>query len=181
MTSIDYSLASLIEKGGVYYNVPGLSRKELIAGIIDLLPPVSGSDPHELLFTKPAGLAVDSGFDPKKLLVEILEREALVSTAISRGIALPHPRGPIAGEPFIALAFPDNKIDWNAPDSKKVHTVFLIVSMSIKQHLNTLSKINFLCQKEEFYSLLVNRSKKEIIISAIREAETVWRQAPDRG
>lgn len=180
----DQSLASLIERGGVYYDVPGSNPKDMLAGLIGLLPPLPG-------------------LDPEKLLAEILEREALVSTGVGRGIALPHPRNPMltpGGEdplpvtatpaqpkaqlpsavslPLVALAFPAGPIDWNTPDGSKVHTVFLLVSISAKQHLNAMSKINFLCQQEKFYSLIRARASKEIIIAAIREAETAWAKKP---
>lgn len=154
----EWSLASLIERGGVHYNLPGTSPKNLIAGIIDQLPPVPG-------------------LDPKRLLVEIMEREALVSTGIGRGIALPHPRNHMLDEgvePLVALAFPSGLLDWNTHDGSKVHTVFMIISVSAKQHLGALSKINFLCQQEKFYSLIKERAPKDEIIFTIREAETAW-------
>jgi PTS system nitrogen regulatory IIA component len=78
------------------------------------------------------------------------------------------------GEPFVALAFPAYPLAWNTPDGSKVHTVFLIVSVSAKQHLGTLSKINFLCQQEKFHSLIRARAPKDDIIAAIREAEASW-------
>jgi len=154
----EYSLASLIERGGVHYNLPGTSPKKLLAGLIGLLPPVPG-------------------LDQEKLFAEILKREALVSTGIGRGIALPHPRSPMleeGGKPMVTIAFPSGLLDWNTPDGSKVHTVFLIVSVSAKQHLGTLSKINFLCQQEKFHSLIKTRASKEEIITAIREAEAAW-------
>ena len=155
---IEWDLASLIERGGVHYNVPGASQKELLAGAIGLLP----------LF--PA-------IDPRDLLREILDREALASTGIGKGIALPHPRMPMAGDaspPLVALIFPAVNLDWNTPDGGKVHTIFLIVSSTAKQHLGVLSKINFLSQQEKFYSMIKARSPKEEIIASIREAETTW-------
>jgi PTS system nitrogen regulatory IIA component len=161
MTENTWSLASLIERGGIHYNVPGSNPKELLAGAIDLLPSVPSLDPQELYR-------------------EILEREALMSTGVGRGIALPHPRNPMLGDgakgggPFVAIIFPVQPLDWNTQDGSKVHTVFLLVSSSAKQHLNTLSKINFLCQQEKFSSLIKARSSKEDIIAAIREAEASW-------
>jgi len=156
--AIEWNLASLIERGGVYRNVPGENPKELIAAVTNCLPPVPSLDPRELYR-------------------EILEREALVSTGIGRGIAVPHPRNPMPdGDPFVAVIFPTQPLDWNTPDGKKVHTVFLIVSSSIKQHLNTLSEINFLCQQEKFYSLIEERASEEAIIAAIQEAETIWKE-----
>jgi len=157
MTENTWSLASLIERGGIHYNVPGSNPKELLAGAIDLLPSIPSLDPRELYR-------------------EILEREALVSTGVGRGIALPHPRNPMldSDDPFVAIIFPVQPLDWNTQDGSKVHTVFLLVSSSAQQHLNTLSKINFLCQQEKFSSLIKARSSKEDVIAAIREAEASW-------
>jgi PTS system nitrogen regulatory IIA component len=154
------NLASLVERGGVYHNVPGATPKDLLAAVINCLPPLPS-------------------LDVNALYREILEREALVSTGIGRGIALPHPRNPLIGEdgePFAAIIFPAQPLDWNAPDGIKVHTVFLIVSSSIKQHLGTLSKINFLCQQEDFYALIAERASEEVIIAAIQRAENKWKE-----
>jgi PTS system nitrogen regulatory IIA component len=158
MRKNNQSLASLIERSGIYYKVPGASPKELLAGLIDLLPPIPS-------------------LDPKNLHREILEREALASTGIGRGIALPHPRSTIlreGSEPLAAIGFPMQPIDWNSPDGGKVHTVFILVSLTAKQHLNTLAKVNFLCRQEKFYSLITEQAPKKDIIAAIREAEASW-------
>lgn len=157
----------MIERGGVYYNVPGPQPRELLAEAIKRLPPA---------------LPVD----PKVLYREVLERETLMSTAIGRGIALPHPRRPILSEsgepvqpasavqPVVSIIFPAQSLDWDAPDGRKVHTAFLLLSSSEKQHLNTLSKINFLCQQEPFYALIKDRAPVTDIIAAVREAEAAW-------
>jgi len=166
-TAVEWNLASLVEHGGVYHNVPGENPKELLSAVINCLPPIPSLDPRELYR-------------------EILEREALVPTGIGRGIAVPHPRNLMLGEsggplseaqPLVAVIFPTQPLDWNAPDGKKVHTVFLIVSSSTKQHLNTLSKINFLCQQEKFYSLIEERASEDDIIAAIQGAEMSWAEA----
>jgi len=149
-------LADLIERGGVYHNLPGTNPKELLAGLVGILP-----------------LTID----PQNLLKEIMEREELVSTGIGHGIALPHPRNPPFGEngkPLVAIAFPIQPLDWNTPDGSKVDTVFLILSATAKQHLGALSKINFLCRQENFFSLIKSQAAKEEIIAAIRKAEEEW-------
>jgi PTS system nitrogen regulatory IIA component len=159
-TVIEKKLASLVERGGVYHNVPGANPKDLLAAVINCLPPLPS-------------------LNTNNLYREILEREALVSTGIGKGIALPHPRNPMIredGEPFVAVVFPAQPLDWNTPDGVKVHTVFLIVSSSTKQHLGTLSKINFLCQQEEFYTLIKERASEEVIVAAIQKAENKWKE-----
>jgi PTS system nitrogen regulatory IIA component len=154
----DLELAELIERGGVYHHIAGSSSGEILANVTGLLPP------FPLL-------------DKQALLQAILEREALMSTGIGKGVALPHPRAPLLGEdgqPFVAVAFPALPVDWDTPDGSKVHTLFLIVSASAKQHLHTLSRINFLCQQEQFYSLIKSQASGGEIIAAVREAESAW-------
>lgn len=161
-TKNETSLAGLIEQGGVYHQVAGAYPREILAEIINLIP------------ARPP-------LNKEALLQAVLERETLMSTAIGKGIALPHPRTPLLGEgeaPFVVLAFPVQALEWNTPDGSKVRAIFLIVSASAKQHLNTLSKINFLCHQEAFYSLIQAQAPKEKIIAALREAEAAWAEAP---
>jgi PTS system nitrogen regulatory IIA component len=111
------------------------------------------------------------------LLTAVLEREALMSTSIGRGIALPHPRTPPLterGEQFVALGFTRRPVDWNALDGKPVGTVILILSASAKMHLHTLSKINFLCRQDSFAALLERRAAGEEIVRMIEATEKTW-------
>jgi PTS system nitrogen regulatory IIA component len=152
-------LFELINRGGVLYQVPGNTPAEALGEIIDTLrlPP-----------------SIRAG----ELLQAVLEREALMSTALGHGIALPHPRNPLvaeAAEQFAAIAFLRQPIDWNALDRLPVHTVILIVSASAKLHLHTLSRINFFCQQEDFRTLLANRASPEAIIKVLQDAEETWK------
>jgi PTS system nitrogen regulatory IIA component len=154
----DPELAGLMERGGVLYGVKGTTPKEVLTAIIGALP--------------------SSVYAEKERLLEaVLEREELMSTGISGGIALPHPRSPMAkeNEQFVTIAFPASPVDWKALDGGLVASVLLIVSASAKLHLHTLSKINFLCRQEKFVSLLKNRASREEITAAVREAEENWK------
>ncbi|MDR3138555.1 MAG: PTS sugar transporter subunit IIA [Treponema sp.] len=152
-------LAGLIQKGGVFAGIPGTNPREVLTSLLEIIP---------LPASAPRG----------ELLKAVLEREALMSTAIGCGIALPHPRNPLVSrdeEQFLIIAFLKNPVDWRALDSLPVHTALLAVSSSPKQHLRTLSEINFFCQQESFRELLVKRSPQERIIKVIQEAERAWK------
>ncbi|MDR2258519.1 MAG: PTS sugar transporter subunit IIA, partial [Treponema sp.] len=113
------------------------------------------------------------------LLKAVLEREALMSTGIGKGIALPHPRNPVISgreQQFVRIAFPACPVNWNALDGNMIHTVMLIAAASAKEHLHILSKLNFLCQQENFYLLLRDRASRDEITGFIREAERAWRK-----
>jgi PTS system nitrogen regulatory IIA component len=152
-------LAELIERGGIYRDVRGNTPREILTALIESLPPI------------PAVPA-------DKLLEAVLEREALMSTCIGKGIALPHPRNPLvteSGGQFVALAFLEHPVDWNSLDGQPADTLLLIVSASARRHLQTLSKINFFCRQEDFYWLLKKQVSKEKLFEFIREAEANWK------
>jgi PTS system nitrogen regulatory IIA component len=115
--------------------------------------------------------------DRKTLLNAVLEREALMSTAIGNGIALPHPRHPLlteSSDQFVTIAYTEQGLQWEALDGSPVHTVILIVSASARMHLHTLSRINFFCQQESFRVQLRNRVPAAEILKNIEEIERTW-------
>jgi PTS system nitrogen regulatory IIA component len=157
--SSENGLIELIMRGGILSNVPGASPQEVIIRIIDAIH-------HSPVI------------DRKQLLDAVMEREALMSTAVGCGIALPHPRNPLVTEStdqFVTIAFLEQPVNWNSLDRIPVHTAILIVSASPRLHLHTLSRINFFCQQENFRFLLASRASSDEIIAAIRTAEQTWK------
>jgi PTS system nitrogen regulatory IIA component len=164
----------LITRGGVLYQVPGTTPREVITGIIETIRRPSLAQAPE---RPPTGLVKPPAAERNRLLEAVLEREALMPTAVGHGIALPHPRNPLVTETreqFVTIAFLQRPVDWHSLDGEPVHTVLLIVSASPKLHLHTLSRINFFCQQESFRALLESRASQEEIISVIRNAEQAW-------
>jgi PTS system nitrogen regulatory IIA component len=151
-------LGELIQRGGVIYNLPGNSVREILEALV-------------------SKVCVPLAITGQDLLQAILEREALMSTSIGRGIALPHPRNPLitnSEEQFVSLAFLDNPVDWKALDNKPVDTLLLIVSSSAKSHLKTLSSITFFCREEGFLRLLKEKVPQETLIRYIKDTEQKW-------
>jgi PTS system nitrogen regulatory IIA component len=150
-------LGEMIERGGIFYDLPGNSVREILEALVSLVP------------IPPTTIAQD-------LLQAILEREALMSTSIGRGIALPHPRNPLLTkdeEQFVALAFLEKAVEWKALDNIPVDTLLLIVSSSTKSHLKTLANITFFCRQEAFLMLLRERAPEDII-RYIKDTEKEW-------
>jgi PTS system nitrogen regulatory IIA component len=169
----DVPLSTLVERGGIFYGLRGTTVESVITEFIRLLPGFEDSEGRE---TPAAAQPGDSGLKAA-LFKAVMEREALMSTGIGQGVALPHPRNPLiadAGKQFVAIGFPAVPVDWKALDGKPVQAILLIVSASARFHLHTISKINFLCHDGNFLSLLTARSSPETIIQAIREAERGW-------
>jgi PTS system nitrogen regulatory IIA component len=152
------ALIELIKRGGDFRIIPGATPRELLAnliGTIDLPLPV----------------------DRMVLFNAVLEREALMPTAVGNGIALPHPRNPVITESagqFVSIVFAERGLNWEALDGKPVRTVMLILSASPRMHLHTLSRINYFCQQRSFVELLERRASPSEILQVIEETEKTW-------
>lgn len=118
----------------------------------------------------------------RNIIVELLvNREKLMSTAIGNGISLPHPRIPIIlgqGKPLINFFFLDNPLDLNSIDGKPVHTIILIVSQTVKQHLYILAHLSFLLFKAEFRNALEAQRPVNELIALIDDLDKQRKDQP---
>lgn len=112
----------------------------------------------------------------KDIIVQLLKnREALMSTAIGNGISLPHPRIPLMvgkNNPLITFFFLQNPLNLKSLDGKPVHTIILLISQTIKQHLSLLAHLSFLLSTETFRFALENRLNYKEIIDIIDHIES---------
>jgi PTS system nitrogen regulatory IIA component len=154
------SLSDLLRRGGVYYNI-------------------AGANPVEVLSELSRAIVMPTGVEREDLLRAILEREALMPTAIGHGIAIPHPRSPLirdAGEQRVCVAFLKTPVAYNALDRKPVSTLFLILSAEARLHLGILAEISHLCQKPEFLGFLEGRPSTEELARHVEEIEASWKK-----
>lgn len=101
-------------------------------------------------------------------------REQLMSTAIGNGISLPHPRIPLIigrDKPLVHFFFPKKFLALNSLDGNPVHTLILIISQTIKQHLSLLAHMSYLLSKKEVQQSLENRKPYPELISLIASIE----------
>lgn len=147
------SLEEALKSGGIHYRVGGKDKESVLHSVVNVL-----SLPEE----------VDRDF----LFQVLLARESLGSTAVGDGIAIPHVRNPITLHvirPLMAVCFLETPIDFQAMDGKPVHTLFTIVSPTIKAHLNLLSKLSFGLRTPAFHDVISKvGSREEILLEAGR-------------
>lgn len=58
----------------------------------------------------------------------VIEREEQMGTALENNIAIPHARFPALERPAVIFGRSTDGIDWNSPDGKPAHFIFLILS-----------------------------------------------------
>jgi PTS system nitrogen regulatory IIA component len=117
---------------------------------------------------------VDNNVD-REIIIQLLKnREELMSTAIGNGISLPHPRIPLMvgkDKPIINFFFPKNHLNLKSLDDQPVHTLILLISQTIKQHLSLIAQLSYLISNEAFRNSLENRSDYNEIINIINDIE----------
>jgi nitrogen PTS system EIIA component len=117
-------------------------------------------------------------------LPEDVNRESAGSTGIGDGVAIPHARNPIVMHilrPLVSLCYLEQPIDFGAIDGKPVHTLFTIVSPTIKTHLGLLSRLAFALRDATFAQTVARRSQREAVFSEARRVDGLLaRHEPER-
>jgi len=112
----------------------------------------------------------------REALLSVLEaREAMGSTGIGDGIAIPHVRNPIVlhiDRPFVTLCLLKHPIDFDAIDGKPVHALFMVVSPTVPVHLRILGQLGFLFRDETLRGLLKDRAPADAILGRMEVLES---------
>ncbi|HQL80975.1 MAG TPA: PTS sugar transporter subunit IIA [Spirochaetota bacterium] len=159
LTNRPVSLIDLIKKGDVHYGIIGSTVREVIDDVVRTIP-------------------IPKSADIDTVRASLLQREEMMTTAVGKGIALPHPRNPIISdidEESVSICFLKNPIDYGALDGEPVKVLFIIISSNAKRHLEILSKISFLCKQEDFLKTLNDKPQKEVFLYYIERVEKEWR------
>jgi mannitol/fructose-specific phosphotransferase system IIA component (Ntr-type) len=110
----------------------------------------------------------------QRLLRALLEREAMHSTGIGDGLALPHTRDALGGlvsEPLIAFGRHSQGVPYGAIDGKPVHLFFLLLTTSITQHLHVLARMSRLLRDPALRGTLLTARTTLALIDGMRRAE----------
>lgn len=142
-------LARALEVGGVHGGIQAADRDAVIAAIVARTPIEEDSDRH--------------------LLFEVLRaREALGSTGIGEGIAIPHVRAPVvlaATEPSLTLLYLAQPVDFQAIDGRPVHTIFFMVTLTVRSHLQLLARLSAALHDARFRQAVLDRAPAATIVA----------------
>ena len=111
----------------------------------------------------------------------ILAREALGSTAIGEGIAIPHAKVEAVKEPGLAAMVVPEGVDYDAFDGSLANLLFMIAAPAegADVHLEALSRLSTLLMNPGFKEGLMGAADKDEFLRIIDEAETERFGAPE--
>ena len=112
--------------------------------------------------------------DLPKFVKEILAREALGTTAIGRGIAIPHVRTALSSGLVGILGFSRDGIDFDPLDKQPTHAVFMLASpMANKDsQIRILGRIAAVANHENFLRFLLQCKSAQDIVDLLEEIES---------
>lgn len=117
-------LAAALRRGGIHRDVVASDRATALRAAVQHLP---------------------LGPDDRAVLQDVLAaRPAHDGTAIGEGIAIPHARHPIVltgGESLLSLCFLRAGVPFGAADGQPVHTLFTLVTPTVRVHLRALAQL----------------------------------------
>lgn len=120
------SLQGLVRPGLIFTDLPGSDRPAVLRSLSERVAATSAVREADDLYR---GLS---------------EREALGSTCVRPGVAIPHCKLRGVDEPLAALALCAGDVDFDAEDGSPVRVLFLLVSPedSAAEHLRALAAIS---------------------------------------
>ncbi|MCM8784456.1 MAG: PTS sugar transporter subunit IIA [Candidatus Omnitrophica bacterium] len=146
----------LCEKA-VNSDLKSLDKKGVIEELVDLLIK--------------AGKLKDK--DKQKIIEVILNREALGSTGIGQGIAIPHGKSDCLKELTAAMGISKRGINFDALDGEPVFIFFLLLAPedSAGPHLKALARISRLLKDKYLRDALIKAKDDKEIINIIKEED----------
>jgi PTS system nitrogen regulatory IIA component len=149
-------LVDALQAGGIFYRLAGTDKESVLRSVAEHM-----RLPEEV--------------DREFLLRVLLAREALASTGVGDGIAIPHVRNPIVlhvNRPMISLCFLEKPVDFDALDGKPVHALFSLISPTVRAHLHLLSRLAFGIRDMGFRDAVARQASRDEILDEARRMET---------
>lgn len=148
-------LATLLRVGGIFHDIPGAVKRDVLRELVARLPLPPEQD--------------------RATLLSVLEaREAMGSTGIGDGIAIPHVRNPIVmhvDHPFVTLGLLRHPVEFDAIDGKPVHAMFIVVSPTVPVHLRILAQLGFVLRDGVLRDMLRRRVSADETLDRIAMLE----------
>ncbi len=109
-----------------------------------------------------------------EVLKAVLEREAVMSTGVGDGVAIPHGKANGVKDIVAALGVTREPVDFESIDEKPVRLVWLLVGPPDRTgpHLKALSRISRLMHKPDFRDQLIqSKNAHDAMEAIVREEE----------
>ena len=116
----------------------------------------------------------NSSVDPLTVLQALKDREAMMSTGIGNGIAIPHAKLEGLNKLILLFARSQVGVNFQALDDAPVNLIFLVIGplTNASEYMKLLAAISALLKKKKIRNALIAAKDKAEIIAAIKSSES---------
>ena len=150
-------LSELLNPNAISLKLKAQAKREVLVELVDLLE--SGH-----------------GFNSQgEILDRVMRREAMMSTGLFPGAAIPHGKARSADRMAAACGVSPDGVDFGSEDGKPTQLFVLLVSpeTATTQHVKLLANISRLLKEEPVRRSLIAAENPEAFLAALRSAESV--------
>jgi len=150
-------LTELINPQAVNTRLRSRTKRDVIAELVDLLESAHGIDSHG------------------EVLDRVLRREAMMSTGIGNGVAIPHGKAKLVDRMVAACGVSTEGIEFESVDGEPARLFILLVAPESggALHVKVLANISRLLKEESVRQSLREASGADAFVAALRAAEAV--------
>ena len=151
-------LSELLNSSAVTLRLKSREKREAIAELVQLLETAHGISSQG------------------EVLDRVLRREAMMSTGIGYGVAIPHGKARAADRMVAACAVSPEGVDFASDDGQPVYLMVLFVSpeSATTQHVRALANLSRLMKEESVRRSLREAPNVEAFLATLQSAEGVY-------
>lgn len=149
------SVADLLTPSRIRVGLEETGKDAVVGAVVDLLDGAPGV------------------LDLDRLRADVRAREAVMSTGVGKGLALPHARTPAVRDTVAAFAVTEAPVDYGALDGQPVRLVFLLAGPDDERgmHIRLLSRISRLMNDDGFRARLLKAPSANAVLALFQDAE----------
>ena len=151
-------LSELLNSHAITLRLKAHEKREAIVELVQLLESAHGIDSQG------------------EVLDRVLRREAMMSTGIGYGVAIPHGKARAADRMVAACAVSQAGVDFASEDGQPVHLLVLFVSPenATTQHVRALANLSRLLKEESVRRALREAENPDAFLATLQSAEGVY-------
>ena len=151
-------LSELLNSSAVTLRLKSREKREAIAELVQILESAHGISSQG------------------EVLDRVLRREAMMSTGIGYGVAIPHGKARAADRMVAACAVSPEGVDFASDDGQPVYLMVLFVSpeSATTQHVRALANLSRLMKEESVRRSLREAPNVEAFLATLQSAEGVY-------
>ena len=148
-------LHEIYDKDRIRLHLDDMTKQQVLKELVDLLVKTTGTGRGE------------------EFLKVIMDRENVMSTGISHGIAIPHGKIDNLGGIVGVIGISDKGINYDSLDNEPTRIVFLFISNRLKyeEHLEMLNKISVIALNQKFRSEILKAKDPESAYLILKKYE----------